>query len=359
MMRVLMPVWSPPPLVCGGMDIYAWELASRLKCKVIIPVPSSNIQLSCHLPPNVEVIPIDIPNYSGNILEDIRQFNDEVFKHCKDFDIIHSNDWIFAPLALRYKKELDKKFVLTVHSLEYMRAVNPLEKNNKIEKIEKEIFPQADAVITVSSFMEKRLSYLRKEVAVIYNGAPSNNSKPHRFSKNILFVGRLSKQKGIEYLILAAKEILSVDGSVRFTIVGDGYMRKKLEYLAKVLGIDDNIHFTGFIPHDKIAGYYQSAGIFVVPSIYEPFGIVIVEAMSFGVPVIAAKNTGASEPFTDGEDIILVNERSSTHLTEKIMLLLKDKDLREKLSSNASRKLHDFFSWDKCADKTLEVYENL
>ncbi len=365
MLRVLMPVWSLPPLVCGGMDIYVWELASslssHLKCRVIIPIPSSNLQSQSTYYPhkNIEIIPIDCPKPSGKILDDIRQFNDAVFEHCKDFDVIHANDWLFAPLALRYKKELEKKFVLTVHSLEYMRAVNPLEKNNEIERIEKEIFPQADAVMTVSSFMKKRLSSLGKEVTVIYNGAPLNNPVTHKSSKNILFVGRLSKQKGIEHLLLAAKEIIAYDEHISFTIVGEGYMREKLEYLAKVLGIADNIHFTGFVPHDKVAEYYQKADIFVAPSIYEPFGLVVVEAMSFGIPVITTRNTGASEPFTDGEDIILVNERSSKHLAEKIILLLKDKNLREKLSSNAIKKLYSVFSWDTCADQTLEVYEKL
>ena len=164
MLRVLMPSWTLPPKICGGMDIYTWELASRLKCKIIIPVPYFNIPKSIRVPSSIEIIPIKTGKPTDNLYSDIKKFSDLIFETCKDFDIIHSNDWLFALLSLRYKTELDKKFVLTVHSLEYMRAVNPFEKNEKIEKIEKEIFKEADAIITVSDFMRKQLSSIRKEI---------------------------------------------------------------------------------------------------------------------------------------------------------------------------------------------------
>ena len=356
MLRVLMPSWSLPPNVIGGMDVYVWELASRLKCRVIIPVPIYNLSPGLSVPDNIKIIPIDIGKPSSDLFENIKLFNNVVFASIKDFDLIHANDWLFAPLALRYKKELGKRFILSVHSLEYMRAVNPSEKNTNIERIEKEMFKEADSIITVSNFMKKSLSFLEKEIEVIYNGGPKNTQMKHKHSKNILFVGRLSKQKGVEHLLLAAKEVISHSTDVRFTIVGSGFMKKKLEYLAGVLGIKDYINFTGFIPSDKIDQLYQSADIFVAPSVYEPFGLVILEAMSFGIPVITTKDTGASEQFIDGTDLLLINDHSSTELASKILLLLEDENLRKKLSSNAAEKLNTVFSWDRCAKETLEVY---
>lgn len=177
---------------------------------------------------------------------------------------------------------------------------------------------------------------------------------------NILYAGRLEFRKGVHVLLRAIPQILRQVPEASFTLVGaDCGMRDYLLQKIKENGCERNIHFIEHLPRHKLVEYYQRCSLAVVPSLWENFPYVCLEAMSCGKPVVASKTGGIAELIEDGIDGVLVRPGSANELAQKVITLLSDEKIRLNLGSKAREKMVNEFSPRAVAEKTLSIYEEV
>ncbi len=372
--------WGFPPKIEGGMDIHCYEISKRLvelghDVNLILPnfnsPPYKNVE-------GINIFPIECEkNFSSifYLVKTIEDYNKKIFNSFKDFnfDIIHSHDWISVLASLQLKQITKKPWVLNLHSLEYIRAAGNIFGENEIEKIEILGMENCDKILTVSNLMKRILvenyKINPKKIEVIYNAASfsSENARPENVREKynlenepiIFFLGRLTEQKGIEYLIYAAKKILKKFPDTKILISGQGYLLESLKKFSRILGIEDSIIFTGFLPPEELKDYYSAADVFVSPSIYEPFGITILEAMECETPVIVTENTGVAENFNHLKHLIKVKPRNSDELAKSVITLLKNKSLKKKIGKSGKEFSRKIYSWDKITKNIIKIYEEV
>ena len=204
------------------------------------------------------------------------------------------------------------------------------------------------------------------KIVVISNGIDlemfSRNVQVNRdkyalpWEKIVLFVGRMVYEKGPHILIEAAYRALKVNNSLKFVLVGDGPMREPLMRRVYELGIAHKVLFTGFIDDRELIGLYQLADVCVFPSLYEPFGIVVLEAMATGCPVIISSIGGMQEVVDDKVDGCKVPPGDVEALKDAILRVTLDDGFRKWLSSNARKKVRAY-DWKNISERTIEVYK--
>jgi len=224
----------------------------------------------------------------------------------------------------------------------------------------------ADRVIAVSEYSADDLSSRginRKNIDVIYNGVDNEVYHPGESSIEIeewnnilLYVGPLMERKGIDYLIKAMPQILKEHSGVGLVILGDGE-KEWLENLAKELGVRKNIRFEGFVPEDDLPEYYKAADIFVFPSLLEGFGMVLVEAMASGLPIVST--TATAIPEVVGDAGCLVPSRDSRRLSHEISRLLSDPELLEYYGGRGERRAQKWFTWTAVTQTLINTYKSL
>jgi len=193
------------------------------------------------------------------------------------------------------------------------------------------------------------------------------NVEAYRYKREnkILFVGRLVERKGVEYLIKAFKEIEKDFPDYKLHIVGEGPLKKSLEFLSKRLGIEDKVKFLGFISDKELVKEYLTSTLFVLPAIIdsrgdtEGLGVVLIEAMYFGLPVIASSVGGISDIVKDEYNGLLVREKNIEELAIAIKRLLENGKLRNEISRNAKDFIKTRFSWEKIINDFEKLYEIL
>ena len=221
-----------------------------------------------------------------------------------DHDVIHAHDWLTYKAGLGAKALTGKPLVLHMHATEYDRCGdNP---NPYVVAIEREGMLGADAVICVSNYTKNRVveryGIPAQKVFVVHNGVEADAILPfgerHPFALAnpiVLFMGRVTMQKGPDYFLKAAKRVLDLDPSLRFIIAGTGDKEVELMREAAVMGIGDKVLFTGFLKGDEIQRMYRMATVYVMPSVSEPFGIAPLESLLHETPVIISRQSGVSE----------------------------------------------------------------
>lgn len=221
-----------------------------------------------------------------------------------------------------------------------------------------------DRVIAVSDYDRKNLikaGLPRNKITLIHNGIPETLEKrelPINIEGFIIgATARLTKSKGINYLIEAFSHIYNKYKDVNLVIIGDGEEKENLERLAKKLNVKDRVFFLGVLPNARF--YFRNFHIFVLPSIFEAFGIVLLEAISQKVPVIGTKVGGISEIIEDGKTGLLVPPRDSLALAQAIERLINNQELRLFLGEEGYRKYREEFTLENMCIKTKEVYETL
>jgi glycosyltransferase involved in cell wall biosynthesis len=175
----------------------------------------------------------------------------------------------------------------------------------------------------------------------------------------ILSVGRLVWRKGYKYLIDAMLHVLSEYPNAKLVIVGHGEQGIPLQIYVKKLGIDGSVRFLDNVSREKLYSLYSEAEVYVQPSLYEPFGITILEAMSMRKPVVATSVGGIQEIITNGVEGLLVEPRNSSQLADAVINLLSDSSLRRKLGNKARERVEKEFTWEAIAKKNLALYNNL
>ena len=378
--------WEFPPRVVGGIARHCEGLAKALVQQnhevhlFTLDFPGS--------PKYEEVDGIKVYRASTemghpNFLTWVLMFNHFLSKRIADttktvdFDVMHVHDWLAAFSGISFKHYLKKPMILTVHSTEVGRAQGLHSPNSfSINGIEWWATYEANRVIVCSESMKNEIcdhfDIPSEKVDIIPNAIDVTKYKTsvdrgavrQRYgvgysNKLILCVGRLVPQKGVEYFIRAIPTIANNYPEAKYIIVGEGWSRDKLEAEARATGHSDKIHFTGFASDKDVIELMTSADVLIVPSIYEPFGIVALEGMATGVPVVASKVGGLAEVIDHDKTGLFVYPRSLESIAWGIDRILSDPDHANWLTQNAKEKLHKAYSWEAVAMKTVEVYKKV
>lgn len=287
----------------------------------------------------------------------------------KRFDIVHVH-WPMPHIifALPFKIFQNSRVISQFHGSE----VGILEKFNQISK---KIFTWlintfSDRVITNSSYNKVRLINLGidKNVEIIALSNPHSTELRPYVKKDkiyILFVGRFVEFKGLPVLIRAFAEIVKKYPSAELHLVGDGPQKPELIKIVKELKLNSNVKFQGFLVGEPLLEAYNKATIFVLPSIKtktgetEGLGVVLIEALSHGVPVIGSKVGGIPDIIIDGKTGLLFEPDNHLELAEKITLLIENPELRKKLVEGGQKHILENFSWEKIVEKMEKVYITL
>jgi len=353
--RVLLLGWEWPPKIKGGLGRHTYFLArelARAGHKVTFVAPASNLPKRSGLS-GVKLVPIRISingSYLHQVNSILRNYPWAFDNLGGEFDVIHGHDWMAVEPALRLRRKLGIPFVFTLHSSERDRSGEKI-KSSKVAETEKKGVETADKVITVSNFMKRQIRQwgVKRRIAVIPNGVELKKRSVQR-GNVVLFVGRLTEQKGAEYFALATADVTA---KARFVVVGEGHLRKRLENFSKMVGA--RLEFLGFVSEKKLERLYGEAAVVVVPSTFEPFGIVPLEALAHGRPLVLSRHAGVAEFLEDGKNVLLVPERNPKKLAEAIGKILADQKLAQRLGAAGRRKAEQF-DWKRIAATTLAIY---
>ena len=292
----------------------------------------------------------------------------------KEFDIIHFNitpTWMNgSSMLLRFAKLRQTRTVLNIHDIPYLelqveQMTQHFSFSNWLSILS--YCNSADRIVVNSEYMRNNvIAWYRinhDKIVVIPNGvelerfAINDNRIMLEGDPSVLYVGHISRRKGIDVLVQAVAKLKSELPNIKLHIVGGGNNRP-FAALAKEEGIGKNVIFHGVAKDSLLPSYYKSADICVFPSRHEGFGIVILEAMASGIPVIASDIPSFREIISNGIDGRLFEPEDADALSKEVIALYQDQHLRKELSHNAFEKV-SMYSWDKIAEKYISLYKYL
>jgi len=388
--------WELPPHNCGGLGIACYGLAKALSEK--------GIEVTFVLPHKVDLdinfMKVIYADSSGDIkkmysayttLASVRKIlgeNDprnldyvkgamlyaEKLKYVmkdliskNEYSLIHSHDWLTMPAAFAMRDELGIPLVTHVHATEFDRTGGHFP-NPVVYSIEKSGTRSADKVISVSYHTKNTLvreyGLNPSKVSVVYNGIDQSEevqlpktltSMREMGYKIVLFLGRITLQKGPEYYVRAAKRVLEYNKKVLFVVAGSGDMQEAMMDEASRLGIMNNLIFTGFVRGREKKIIYQTADVFVCPSVSEPFGLTVLESISHGTPVLVSKQSGVSEVV---KNALKVDFWDTDEMANKLCAALKYSSLRHDLITESRKELKNI-SWKNSADACIGIYNQI
>jgi glycosyltransferase involved in cell wall biosynthesis len=314
----------------------------------------------------VEVEKSAAPLFSGKYGRDLM---DEVYRYAsaveeiagqRVVDVIHAHDWMTYPAAVVAKEISKKPLVVHLHASEFDRSGE--HPNPQIREIEARGFEAADLIICVShytaSILHRRYMVSRAKLRVVHNAVvhvpKAIQTQARTISEPIvLFLGRITFQKGPEYFLHAAALVIAHEPQAKFVMAGDGDMLRAMIELAARLGISRNIHFTGFLRGKEVERMYAMADLYIMPSVSEPFGIAPLEAMSLDVPVIVSRQSGVSEIL---QHALKIDFWDVEELANKILSILRQPALRNSLIRGGREELRHV-QWSHRAEKVLSIYQ--
>ncbi len=293
------------------------------------------------------------------------------------FDLFHLHNRFFADfnLALPYARLKRKPFVMTAHNPRPKHVASPLAALGTSYDwlIGRWPFVLADRVIAVSEWARHDIAKYgvdKEKIVTIPNGVNVEEFNPggsmlvrdkYRVGDGelLLFVGRLVPQKGISYLLEAMPLVLGQHPGARLVLVGRGSLCESLKRQASRIGLDGSVIFSGYMEEDELKDAYGACDLFVLPSTVEPFGIVIVEAMACGKPVVCTDSGGVREIVADSINGFVVPARDPGALAHRICQLLSDKGARDRMGRMGRYIAETRFDWKSIAVKTKRLYEDV
>jgi len=393
--RVLMFGWEFPPFNAGGLGVACYGLIkglSRQGIEVIFVLPKK-------VPLNVDFCrvifadenPADLKTFysaystltaadknlnaifknSWGLIEEVKKYAllaRQIAKREK-FDIIHAHDWLCYPAGLMAKEVSGKPLVVHIHATEFDRT-GGLNVNSQVYAIEKEGFEKADKIVAVSNFTKQKVAehydITPSKISVVYNALEKEQSTPtseiiaglsalNKKFKMVLFLGRLTLQKGPDYFLQAAKKVLEKNPNVYFVIAGSGDMQHQLINQTIDLDIADKVIFTGFLRDRNLAKIYQMADLYVMPSVSEPFGITALEALNSSTPIIISKQSGVSEII---KNCLRVDFWDINQMANKMLAVLNYPALGDTLKECGKNEVEKI-TWDNSASACLNVYNSV
>ncbi len=294
------------------------------------------------------------------------------------FDIVHGHDWLAAKALVQLKNDRGRKTVLTLHSTEFGRCGNrnPNGRSERVRAVEAEGAYVCDRLITVSGRLADEVKGQYRvpdwKLRTIYNGVncaqfdgqidPAVCRRTYGIGPldpMVLFVGRMSVQKGPDLLLEAVPAILHQRGDAKVVFVGDGDMRMYLENRSRELGVAHACRFLGAMdPHGDLPNLYKSTDVVCVPSRNEPFGIVVLEAWAAGKPVVVTRNGGPGEFVTHGQEGYVVYDNPGS-IAWGVGMIFSNFAHARWMGERGRVKAAYGFSWDRVADQTEGVYREL
>ncbi|MDE1797881.1 MAG: glycosyltransferase family 4 protein [Candidatus Micrarchaeota archaeon] len=384
-MRIAMLGWEFPPFISGGLGVHCFELTLRLaraghQIDFYMPVsgqsiasPHSNIRL-------IEVAPTvlrpylsfskkgRLATYGESLLRAVRVYNEEAARQVaaeharRPYDVIHSHDWLTAPGAQAAARATGRPWVATFHSTEYDRTSSPWD---AILSIERQAAREADLLIAVSRRTREQLKRLgadERKIRVVYNGVDAAKfarcgprpplAVAAKNKRIVLFLGRLTEQKGPVQFLHAAKKVLEKNPDVLFFIAGTGEMLPLLINLSIELGLSGHVRFLGYLPEADQRRIYAASDLYVMPSTSEPFGITALEAMASGVPVIISRTSGVSEVV---KSALRVDFWDINGMAQKMLAVLSYAPLHSAMVRLGPEDLRPL-TWEQAAGRTAGVY---
>jgi D-inositol-3-phosphate glycosyltransferase len=376
----------------GGMNVYVRELSRELGARgyeIDVFTRRTSIADPDVQPfgPNARVINVDAGPADAidklRIADHLDEFERGVLAFASDeggsYDLVHSHYWMSGKVALRLAERWHVPHVAMFHTLGEVKMRARVSEHEPASRIEAElaVAAAADRIIVASRHELHLLTTLYRadasRIVVVPCGVdlerfhPTDKEQARRAlelqdgDRIILFVGRIEPLKGIDILISAAAQ-LHEDENFRVLIVGgDGRAEAELatlRALAERLDIDHHISFVGAVSHEELPTYYNAADVCVVPSYYESFGLVAVEAMACGVPVVASRVGGLTSTVSDGETGYLIPWRCPEPFAERLELLLDNDELRQSFG-RAGREAVERYRWANVADAVGNLYEEL
>lgn len=391
-MRVMMLSWEYPPRIVGGISPHVYDLSQELAkqgvevhvvTKATPQAPDEEIE-----PSGVHVHRVHLNRSPNDFVHEIQLLNDateiRVRKLLEDWrpggrpTVFHAHDWLSLDAARTLKYEYSLPMIATVHATEEGRNQgihNDMQRY--IHEQEYWLTYEAWRVIVCTEYMKvevaKSFNVPNNKIEIIYNGVVASKfefdwtakereefrakyAKPEE--KIVLYVGRFVREKGIQFLLDAASAVLMQEPNTRFVIVGGGH-RAQFENFVRWYGLQDKVTFTGFMSGRNLYQMYRCADVAVFPSLYEPFGIVALEAMAAGAPVVASDAGGLKE-------VVVHDQTGTSHyagdigsLSWSILRVLRDPERAATLNQAAHARLGTDFEWSRIASQTIEVYDRV
>lgn len=385
-MRVAMLSWEFPPQTVGGLAQHVYDLTgalSRRGVEVLVftrgaPGAPEVEEVNGAKVYRVHPYSPGTPDFVTWVLQLNVALLERAFpaiERAGGVNILHAHDWLVAWAARALKHALRVPLVATIHATEFGRH-NGLHNDLQrfISSIEWWLCYEAWRVIVCSHYMEGELRYIfqvpQDKLVVIPNGVNPENyvvhgPRPSRDwfaapdEKIVFYIGRLVREKGVHVLLAAVPLVLARHPRTKFVIAGTGPYEQELRQLAERLGIANRVYFTGYVDDSTRNALYQWAAVAVFPSLYEPFGIVALEAMAAKTPVVVTEAGGLDEIVADGVDGLKCPPDNPGALADKVVVLLTRPDLAETLRERAYRKVIEQYHWDGIARRTKALYEEL
>ncbi len=394
-MKVLMFGWEFPPFSSGGLGTACYGLTKSLSKKgieitFVLPysaeisdadflkiIPAGNIKIrkiTSVLQPymssqdykNIVRKKSSPKIYGSSLFDEVYRYTlaAEKIAEEEEFDIIHCHDWMTFGAGIRAKQKKHKPLVLHVHATEHDRTGGH-KVNQYVYDMERHGMHNSDKIIAVSNMTKNKIvenyGINPEKISVVHNAVDfsqhcfDENFEIKKNDKVVLFLGRITLQKGPDYFVYSAKKVLEQEKNVKFVIAGSGDMEPFIIEKAAELGISDRVLFAGFLNQDDVERAYKMADIYVMPSVSEPFGITTLEALKNKTPAIVSKQSGVSEVI---RHCLKVDFWDVDEISNKIIALLRYKPLHETLKENGYFEVKKF-NWDVPAEKCMQVYNEL
>ena len=389
-MRVLILSWEYPPLIEGGLARHVRKLAENLVCQDIdvhvltrgreeSPVEEVSEGVTLH-----RVLEPKRPAELSEFIAWVEHMNTDMLAAGVElgdrfeFDVVHGHDWLVSIAGDHLAKRFDAPFAVTIHATEFGRHQGWVDKHpqSHIHGIEHWMANRAEQVIACSAYMRDHIADVyaieEERIAVIPNGIDPADLQPwddeqmrrlrERFAaphqKLVLLVGRLVYEKGFQVALEALPQVIQEVGDVRFLVAGAGTHEEQLRAQATELGLDQHGAFMGWIGDDVLHTLYRIADLTVVPSIYEPFGLVALEAMASGCPCLVADTGGLREVVPHEEVGLRFRARDPESLASVAVRVLADDELGRRLVAEAYEHVRSF-DWSDVAEQTAGIYAEL
>ena len=384
-MKILMLSWEYPPRVVGGISRVVHDLSHKLVNSghdvTVVTYKDGNVP---YFEDDNGVAVYRVDNFMispNNFIDWIMQLNfnmiaktGEIIAEKGKFDVIHAHDWLTAYAGKTLKHAYNTPLVSTIHATEAGRNSGIRGEMQKyINDTEWMLTYESSEVIVNSHYMKNELQRLfglpYEKINVVPNGVNltlfNDVEKDYDFrrrfamdnDKIILFMGRLVYEKGITTLISAMPKILSNYHDAKLIIAGKGGMIDELRAQVNYLGLGNKVYFTGYLGSKDVQKMYKCADVAVFPSTYEPFGIVALEGMLSGTPVVVSDVGGLNEIVEHGVNGMKSYAGNANSLADSILSLLFNPDLCAKVTKNAKEKVKKEYNWTKITEETHFAYE--
>lgn len=384
-MKILMLTWEYPPRVVGGIARVVHDLSHRLI------KDGHEVTVVTYKEGNVEDFEDDngvkvyrVNNYMinpNNFIDWIMQLNFNLISKATEliskeglFDVIHAHDWLVAYAAKTLKDSFKIPIIATIHATESGRNSGIHDEVQRyINDTEWMLTYEATEVIVNSNYMKNELQRLfglpYEKINVVpngvnlnlYNGVERDYDFRRQYAadneKIILYVGRLVYEKGIQNLIAAMPKVLNGYHDSKLIIAGKGGMIDELRDEVRRLGIENKVYFTGYLKLNQVTKMYKCADVAVFPSTYEPFGVVALEGMLSGTPVVVSDVGGLNEIVQHRENGMKSYAGNPNSIADSILELLYNPGLCAEVSRAAKAKVKAQYNWTKIAQDTHFIYQ--